>query len=81
MVQRFSGASTFQRFSGFSKMVLSKHDVICFLYKEQNTKFSFVSLIRCVFDCLTLIDMGGGAESAPPSSFFEVYEKVLEVET
>ena len=29
---------------------------------------------------LTLIDMGG-VESTPPSSFFELYERVLEVET
>ena len=39
-----------------------------------------VFLNGCLY--LTLIDMGGGgAEFAPPSSFFELYEKVLEVES
>ena len=33
-----------------------------------------------LINLLTLFDMGGGG-IRPPSSFFEVYEKVLEVET
>ena len=37
--------------------------------------------MESIMMCLTLFDMGEGGIRPPPSSFFELYEKVLEVET
>ena len=53
------------------------------LHKKQLLRLNKTGKNPCFFKWLFIFNPNrhGGAEFAPPSSFFELYEKVLEVET
>ena len=53
------------------------------LHKKQLLRLNNTGKNPCFFKWLFIFNPNrhGGVESAPPSSFFELYEKVLEVET